>query len=147
MPVSSEWVQLRDSDAGKTHHRNRPCGSRQRASRSSGSVLGRKGPLLLTQSNSACLSSLHFLPGEGRHRQPRAVYKYWAPCRLCCVEIFFIVNNGHWLCLPRGTLLVLQAITMVQLTLALWVYVHFRAVWTAFVSLSVSFVAMVSQMS
>ena len=61
------------------------------------------------------LTSLLFLLGEGRHRQPRAVYKYWAPCRLCCVEIFFTVNNGHWFCHPRGTLLVLEAITLVQL--------------------------------
>ena len=42
------------------------------------------------------MTSLLFLLGEERYRQPRAVYKYWAPCRLCCVEIFFTMNNGHW---------------------------------------------------
>ena len=78
------------------------------------------------------------LLGEEWYRQPRAVYKYWAPCRLCCVEIFFTVNNGRWFCHPRGTLLVLEVITLVQLTQALWVYVHFRAAWTTFYSLSVS---------
>ena len=70
-------------------------------------------------------TSLLFLLGEERYRQPRAVYKYWAPCRLCCVEIFFIVNYGHWFCHPRGTLLMLEAITLVQLTPAFLVYVIF----------------------
>ena len=67
---------------------------------------------------SVCMTSLLFLLGEERYRQPSAVYKYWAPCRLCCVEIFFTVNNGHWFCHPRGTLLLLEVITLVQLTLA-----------------------------
>ena len=70
--------------------------------------------------------SLLFLLGEERDREPRAVNKYWAPCRLCCVVIF-TMNNGHWFCHPRGTLLVLEVITLVQLTPALWVYVH--SVW------------------
>ena len=43
-------------------------------------------------------------------------------------------------------LLVLEVITLVQLTLALWVYVHIRAAWTTFYFLSVSLVVMVSQM-
>ena len=73
------------------------------------------------------MTSLLFLLGEVWHRQPRAVFKYWAPCRLCCVEILFTVNNGHWFCHPRGMLLVLEVITLVQLTPASSVYVHFRA--------------------
>ena len=40
--------------------------------------------------------------------------------------------------LPRGTLLVLEAINMAQLTQALCVHAHFRAVWTTINSLSVS---------
>ena len=89
-------------------------------------------------------------PGTGtgtRASLRLTLYKYWAPCRLCCVEIFFTVNNGHWFCHPRGTLLVLEVITLVQLTPASWVYVHFRAAWTSIYSLSVSLVVMVSQMS
>ena len=64
-----------------------------------------------------------------------------------CRDLFFTVNNGHWFCHPRGTLLVLEVITLVQLTLALWVYVHSRAAWTMIYSLSVFLVVMVSQMS
>ena len=76
--------------------------------------------LLLAQGFvSVRVTSLLFLLVEGRQRQPSTVYKYWAPCRLCCVEIFFTVNNGHWFCHPRGTLLVLEAITLVQLIPAL----------------------------
>ena len=59
------------------------------------------------------------------------------------VKIFFTLNNGHWFRHPRGTLLV----TLVQLTLALWVFEHFRAAWTTIYSFSVSLVVMVSQMS
>ena len=40
------------------------------------------------------MTFLRVLLSEERHRQPRAVYKYSAPCRLSCVEIFFTVNNG-----------------------------------------------------
>ena len=61
------------------------------------------------------MTSLLFLLGEERYRQPRAVHKHSAPCRLCCVEIFFTVSNGYWFCHPRGTLLVLEAITLVHL--------------------------------
>ena len=61
------------------------------------------------------LTALFFLLGEERYHQPRAVFKYCAPRRLCCVEILFTVNNGHWSCYPRGTLVVLEAITLVQL--------------------------------
>ena len=57
------------------------------------------------------LTSLLFLLGEECHRQPRAVYKYWAPCRLFCIEVFFTVNSGRWFCHPRGTLLVLEVIS------------------------------------
>ena len=87
------------------------------------------------------MTSLLFLLGEERYRQPRAANKFWAPCRLCCVKIFFTVNDGHWFRHPRGTLLVLEAITP-----ALWVFVHFCAAWTTTYSLSVSLVVMVSQM-
>ena len=93
------------------------------------------------------MTSLLFLLGEERYRQPKVVYKYWAPCRLCFVEIFFTVYNGHWFCHPRGTPLVLEVITLVQLTPALLVYVPFRVAWTTLYSLSVSLVVMVSQMS
>ena len=93
------------------------------------------------------MTSLLFLLGEGRHSQLRAVYKYWAPCRLCCTEVCFTVNNGHLFCHSSGTLLVLEVIHQVQLTPALWVYAHFRAAWATINSLSVSFVVMVSQMS
>ena len=86
------------------------------------------------------MTSLLFLLGEERDRQPRAANKFWAPCRLCCVKIFFTVNDGHWFRHPRGTLLVLEAITP-----ALWVFVHFCAAWTTTYSLSVSLVVMVSQ--
>ena len=68
------------------------------------------------------MTSLLFLLGEERDRQPRTVYKYWAPCRLCCVEIFFTVNNGHWFSIH--VLLVLEVVSLVQLTSALWVYGH-----------------------
>ena len=43
-----------------------------------------------------CATSLLFLLGDGRHRQPRAVHKYWAPCRLCSVEIFFTWKRSPW---------------------------------------------------
>ena len=92
------------------------------------------------------MTSLLFLLGEGRHRQPRAEKKYWARCRLCCVEIFFTVNNGHWFCHPRGTLLVLEAITLVQLIPALGcTCTYVRSGLRSFPSPSL--VVMVSQMS
>ena len=149
VPVSSEWVQLRDGDAGKTYYWNRRTNQTVWQPPAGVEVVwvGTWEERVLYYWHKVTRASMYELPGEERHRQPRAVYKYWAPCRLCCVEIFFIVNNGHWFCVPHGTLLVVQAITMVQLPLALWVYVHFRAVWTTFISLSVSSAAMVSQMS
>ena len=128
----------------------RLSGRHQLVSRSSGTELGMRRGSSTTGTGirvSVRMTYLLFLLGDLRHRQPRAVFKYWAQCRLCCVEIFFTVNNVHWFCHPRGTLLVLEAITMEQLTLALWVYAHFRAVWTTINSFSVSFVVMVSQMS
>ena len=92
-------------------------GRHQLVSRSCGSAKGmREGSGTGTGiCVSVRITSLLFLLGEERYRQPRAVYKYWAPCRLCRVEIFFTVDNGHWFCHPRGTLLVLEAITLVQL--------------------------------
>ena len=147
VPDSIEWVQFSDGDTGKTYYWNRrsnltawqpPVGIEvvwvgTRDEKRGSSTAGTRSSV------SVRMTFLHFLLGEGWHRQPRAVFKYWAPYRLCCVETFFTVNNGHWFCHPRGTLLVLEAITMVQLTLALWVHVHFRAVWTTINSLSVSF--------
>ena len=91
-------------------------GRLQLVSRSCGSAKGMRRERSGTGTGirvSVRITSLLFLLGEGRHRQPLAVYKYWAPCRLCCVEVFFTVNNGHWFCHPRGTLLVLEAITSV----------------------------------
>ena len=114
---------------------SRSCGSAKRMRREgSGTGTGIRVSVRLT--------SLLFLQGEERYRQPRAVFKCWVPCRLCCVEIFFTVNKGHWFCHPRGTLLVLEVITLVQLTPALLVYVHFRVAWTTLFSLSVSLVVM-----
>ena len=57
------------------------------------------------------LTSLLFLLGEERctNTGRRAVF--------AVSRIFFIVNNGHWFCcFSRGTLLVLVAITLAQLT-------------------------------
>ena len=115
LPDSVEWVQLRDGNAGKAYFWNRRTRATVWKARAGVEVVWygtRDGTGIRV---SVRMTSLLFLLGEGRHRQPREVYKYWAPCRLCCVEIFFTVNNGHWFCHPCGTLLVLEAITLVQL--------------------------------
>ena len=93
-------------------------GRHQLVSRSCGSAKGMRREGAGTGTGirvSVRMTSLLFILGEERYRQPRAVFKYCAPRRLCCVEIFFTVNNGHWSCYPRGTLVVLEAITLVQL--------------------------------
>ena len=36
------------------------------------------------------LTSLLFLLSEELHRQPRAVFKYWAPCRLCWEDTYSV---------------------------------------------------------
>ena len=62
-----------------------PPGSLLRASRSSGSACEtlRGMSTSCTRKHVPVLgSSLLFLLSEELHRQPRAVYKYWAPCRL-----------------------------------------------------------------
>ena len=145
LPDSVEWVLLRERTLARLTagtdvlHRlvSRPCGF-AKGMRREGSGTGTGKRL------SVRMASLLFLLGEERYRQPRAVYKYWAPCRLCCVEILITVNNGHWFCHPRGTLLVLEDGSAHTRP---WVYVHFRAVWTTIRSLSVPLVVTVSQMS
>ena len=95
----------------------RLSGRHQLVPRSCGSVKGmrREGSGTGTGIRvSVRLTSLLFLLGEGRYRQPRAENKHCAPRRLCCVEIFFTVNSGHWFGHPRGTLLVLAVISLVQ---------------------------------
>ena len=93
------------------------------------------------------MTSLLFLLGEGRHRQPRAVYKYWAPCRLLQCrdhlhrEQLSLVLPSTWHTARVGSDHYGTAHT------GLCLYAHFRAIWTTFNSLSVSLVVMVSQMS
>ena len=154
LPDSIEWVQLRERHAGKTYFWNRRTNSTVWQGPAGVEVVwygerneeGGSGTGTGTRV-SPRLTSLLFFLGEERYRQPTAVHKYWAPCRLCRIEVFFTVNNGRWFCHPRGTLLVLEVISLVQLTPAFRVYVHFRAAWTTFYFLSVSLVVMVSQMS
>ena len=64
----------------------RLSGRHQLVSRSSGTELGMRRGSSTTGTGirvSVRMTSLLFLLGEGRHRQPRAVYKYWAPSLLC----------------------------------------------------------------
>ena len=61
------------------------------------------------------LSSLLFLLGEEQYRQPRAVYKYWAPCRLH-FPLRPLVFGGHLF-----AVLVRQWIHDVSLQRLLWV--------------------------
>ena len=97
------------AQSGRLQLVSRSCGSAKGMRREgSGTGTGTRVSLRLT--------SFLFLLGEERYRQPRAVYKFWAPCRLCCIEVFFTVNNGRWFCHPRGTLVVLEVISLVQLT-------------------------------
>ena len=93
------------------------------------------------------MSSLLFLLGEERDRQPRAVYKYWAPCRtLLCRdllhrELWSLVLPSTWHTARVGSDFSGTARTGFVGVRAL------RAAWTMIYSLSVSLVVMVSQMS
>ena len=60
-------------------------------------------------------NSLLFLLSEELHRQPRAVYKYWAPCRLY-FPLRPLVSGGHLF-----AVLVRQWIHDVSLPRLLWV--------------------------
>ena len=90
LPDSIEWVQLRERHAGKTFHWNRRTRATVWKAAAGGSArgLGRESTTGTGMRVSPRLTSLLFLLGEERYRQPRAVFKYWAPRRLCCVEIF-----------------------------------------------------------
>ena len=75
-------------------------------------------------------------PGRGAVPPAQGVNKYWAPCRLCCRGF---LHREQWsLILPSTwhTARVGSDLSLVQLTPALWVYVHFCAAWTTFYSLS-----------
>ena len=68
-----------------------PPGLLLRASRLSGSefAVRRESPTSGTGTRASLrLHSLLFLLSEEIHRQPRAVYKYWAPCRLCSEDTY-----------------------------------------------------------
>ena len=104
MPVSTEWVQLSDGDAGKTNYCNRRTNSTVWKAPAGVEVVwvgsqDERG-LRYFWHRVSRVSRYDLPPGRGTDRQPRAVYKYWEPCRLCCVEIFFIVNNEWSLVLP-----------------------------------------------
>ena len=73
-------------------------GSHRLASRSCRSAKGmrREGSGTGTGTRvSLRLTSLLFLLSEELHRQPRAVFKYWAPCRLCWDDTYAV---GWFLC-------------------------------------------------
>ena len=94
---SVDWVRLRERHAGKTFLWNRvltvQSGGLQLVSRSCGTAKGMRRERCTTGTGTRVpprLSSLLFLLGEERYRQPRAVYKYWAPCRLCWEDTYAV---------------------------------------------------------
>ena len=93
-------------------------GGLQRASRSCGSAKRMRRERCTTGTGtrvSPRLSSLLFLLGEEQYRRPRAVYKYWAPCRLL-FPLRPLVSGGHLF-----AVLVRQWIHDVSLQRLLWV--------------------------
>ena len=98
LPDSIEWVQLRERHAGKTYYWNRCTNSTVWQAPAGVEVVWigerNEGRGVWYWHGDTRVTAFDLL-SEGHHRQPRAVYKYWAPCRLCCVEIFFSVYNGH----------------------------------------------------
>ena len=147
LPDSIEWVQLRERHAGKTYYRNRRtystvwqapagfevvCIGERNEAGGSGTGTGIRVSVRMTGA---------VPPAQG------GIQILGAVPSLMCRDLLHR-EQCHWFCHPRGTLLVLEAITLVQLIhTGSWVYAHFRAVWTTINSLSVSLVVMDSQMS
>ena len=95
LPDSIEWVQLRERHAGKIYYWNRRTNSTVWPAPAGVEVVwigerNEEGGVWYWHRDTRV--STFDLLGEERYRQPRAAKKYWAPSRLCCVEIIFTVT-------------------------------------------------------
>ena len=121
LPESAEWVQLRDEVTSRPYFWNRstretkwkpPPGFRvvwARRGRESRSGTGTRKHVPVRMPSLLCLLS------EELHHQRRAVFKYWAPCRLY-FPLRPLVSGGHLF-----AVLVRQWIHDVSLPRLLWV--------------------------
>ena len=100
LPESVEWVEFTDAN-GRIYFWNR----RTNASVWTTPPVVREGMRLVGSGSGTGLPvspltlSLLFLLSEQLHRQPRAVYKYWAPCRACLSRRPF-VPDSHLFAVP-----------------------------------------------